>query len=252
VFNLIIFAVGGGVSYFFARRTIRPIEDALEAQTRFTADASHELRTPLAVMQTEIEVGLRDKQLTSIEAKKILTSNLEEVTRVSRLVDGLLRLARNGGALENAKRLDIAMVAKSALQNIQKQANAKNIQVQLELSSAMVRGDKENLVELATILLDNAIKYSPRGASIWLKTYIDGKNAVLMIADEGEGIKASQLEHIFDRFYRADTSRSKQKVEGFGIGLSIAKQIAEAHGGVVEAHSKLGEGSTFLVKLARY
>jgi signal transduction histidine kinase len=252
VFNLIIFAVGGGVSYFFARRTIRPIEDALEAQTRFTADASHELRTPLAVMQTEIEVGLRDKQLTSIEAKKILTSNLEEVTRVRRLVDGLLRLARNGGALENAKRLDIAMVAKSALQNIQKQANAKNIQVQLELSSAMVRGDKENLVELATILLDNAIKYSPRGASIWLKTYIDGKNAVLMIADEGEGIKASQLEHIFDRFYRADTSRSKQKVEGFGIGLSIAKQIAEAHGGVVEAHSKLGEGSTFLVKLARY
>jgi signal transduction histidine kinase len=250
VFNLIIFAVGGGVSYFFARRTIRPIEDALEAQTRFTADASHELRTPLAVMQTEIEVGLRDKRLTLTEAKKILLSNLEEVTRVRRLVDGLLRLARNGGGLESAKRLDLAMVAESALQNVQKQASAKNMQVQLELSSTMVRGDKENLVELATILLDNAVKYSAKGANIWLKTYIDGKNAVLMVADEGEGIKASQLEHIFERFYRADTSRSKQKVEGFGIGLSIAKQIAEAHSGTVEAHSKLGEGSTFLVKLA--
>ena len=251
VFNIIILAAGGGLSYFFARRTIRPIEEALEAQTRFTADASHELRTPLAVMQTETEVALRDKKLSAADAREVLSSNLEEVTRVRSLVDGLLRLARNGGAIEKPVKIEVASLAGEAMERVEKSAKAKKIGIETELKKVSVRGDNENLVELMVILLDNAIKYSARNKTIWLKTYTEGKHAVIMVADEGEGIKASQLEHIFERFYRADASRSKQKVEGFGIGLSIAKQIAEAHGGVIEAHSELGVGSTFLVKIPK-
>lgn len=251
VFNLIILAAGGGLSYFFARRTIRPIEDALEAQTRFTADASHELRTPLAVMQTETEVALRDKKLTATDARDVLKSNLEEVTRVRSLVDGLLRLARNAGAIEKPVKVELASLATEAMERVEKSAKVKKIRIETELKKVAVRGDKENLIELLVILLDNAIKYSGAGKTVWLKTYTEGKHAIVMVADEGEGIKASQLEHIFERFYRADTSRTKQKVEGFGIGLSIAKQIAQAHAGFIEAHSELGVGSTFLVKIPK-
>lgn len=251
VFNLFILVVGGGVSYFFARRTIRPIEDALEAQIRFTADASHELRTPLAVMQTEIEVALREKNLTAVESKRVLKSNLEEVTRVRDLVDGLLRLARNGGAVEESARLNLAAVATTALERVAKLATAKKIVFERDIAKAEFCGDKENIIELAVILLDNAIKYSPPNKRIWVRTYREGQYAVLMVADEGEGIKASQLPHIFDRFYRADVSRTKQAVDGFGIGLSIARQIVEAHGGEIEAHSEVGVGSTFLVRLPR-
>lgn len=217
VFNLIILVAGGGMSYFFARRTIRPIEEALEAQTRFTADASHELRTPLAVMQTETEVALRDKKLTISDAREVLVSNLEEITRVRSLVDGLLRLARNRGVIEKPVKLDVAAVARQALERVEKPAQTKRIMIEQELSKTFCRGDKENLEELVVILLDNAIKYSQSGKRVWLKSYATEKNAVLMVADEGEGIKASQLEHIFERFYRADASRTKQKVEGFGI-----------------------------------
>lgn len=251
LFNIIILVAGGGASYFFARRTIRPIEEALEAQTRFSADASHELRTPLAVMQTETEVALRDSKLTTTEAKEVLKSNLEEVVRVRSLIDGLLRLARNAGELEAVKRLNLADVAELAMDRIDKSAQVRKIKIESELTIVFCRGDKENLVELAVILLDNAIKYSQVGKTIWLRSYAEGKNVVLLVADEGEGIKASQLEHIFERFYRADTSRTKQKVEGFGIGLSIAKQIVEAHGGLIEAHSELGVGTTFLVKIPK-
>lgn len=250
-FNLIILVAGGGLSYFFARRTIRPIEEALEAQTRFTADASHELRTPLAVMQTETEVALRNKQLTISDARSVLKSNLEEVIRVRSLVDGLLRLARNSGAIEKAVKVDLAKAAAEALDRVEKPARAKSINLESELKKITVSGDRENIVELLVILLDNAIKYSASGKTVWLKTYSDGKQAVLMVADEGEGIESTQLDHIFERFYRADTSRSKQKVEGFGIGLSIVRQIAEAHGGLIEAHSELGVGSTFLVKIPK-
>lgn len=251
LFNIIILVAGGGVSYFFARRTIRPIEEALEAQTRFSADASHELRTPLAVMQTETEVALRDSKLTTAEAKEVLKSNLEEVVRVRSLTEGLLRLARSAGELETVKRLNLADVAELAMERMDKPARARKIKIEPELARVFCRGDQENLDELAVILLDNAVKYSQVGKTIWLKTYTEGKHAVMMVADEGEGIKASQLEHIFERFYRADTSRTKQKVEGFGIGLSIAKQIAEAHGGFIEAHSELGVGTTFLIKIPK-
>lgn len=195
----------------------------------FTADASHELRTPLAVMQTETEVALRDKKLSAADAREVLSSNLEEVTRVRSLVDGLLRLARNGGAIEKPVKIEVASLAGEAMERVEKSAKAKKIGIETELKKVSVRGDNENLVELMVILLDNAIKYSVSGKTIWLWSRIpETKHAVIMVADEGEGIKASQLEHIFERFYRADTSRSQaEKVEGFGIGLSIAKQIAE-------------------------
>ncbi len=248
-FNMIVFVLGGGLSYFLARRTIRPIEEALEAQTRFTADASHELRTPLTVMQTEIEVALRDPKLSARDARELLSSNLEEVSRVRSLVEGLLRLARNGGAVEHAEKLSLNQTAEAALERVAKLARAKRITIHSQLKPASVRGDAEHLTELAVILLDNAIKYSPRGGSVWVTTSKQGRLALLAVRDEGPGIATSELPHIFERFYRADASRSKHKVEGFGIGLSIAEQIAVAHGGRIDVQSKPKKGSTFTLKL---
>lgn len=249
MFNAVVLVVGGGLSYWFARRTIRPIEDALETQKRFTADASHELRTPLSVMQTEIEVALRDKDLTAQDSRDQLKSNLEEVVRMRSLVDGLLRLARNGSAIELTEMVDMRDILLSAIARVEKTSRAKKIVIDQKLKTVKLQGDRENLIELAVILLDNAIKYSPRGSTVHLKLTGNTKDAKLVVQDQGIGISPDEIHHIFERFYRADTSRSKQHVEGFGIGLSIAEQIALAHQGQIEVESTVSKGSTFTVRL---
>jgi signal transduction histidine kinase len=160
-----------------------------------------------------------------------------------------LRLARNGGAVEHAEKLNLVQIAEAALERVAKSARARRITIRPQLKPAAVRGDAEHLTELAVILLDNAIKYSPRGGSVWVTTSKQGRLAQLSVRDEGVGIAVSELPHIFERFYRADASRSKHKVEGFGIGLSIAEQIAVAHGGRIDVVSKPKQGSTFTLKL---
>jgi two-component system, OmpR family, sensor histidine kinase CiaH len=249
--NLFILIGGGILSYYLALRTLRPIEEAHEAQSRFVADASHELRTPIAAMRTETEVALMDPKLTLPEAKAKLHSNLEELERLTALSEGLLRLAQ----LENnelpKETVSVVTIMQKAVDQVLPLAEQKNILINTKADDTLaVKGDEASLVEALVILLDNAVKYSPKQSEIVMRGIKHQRGIVIQIKDSGTGIKATELPHIFDRFYRADTARSKQHVNGYGIGLAIAKNIVELHGGKISVQSHPGKGSTFEIHLS--
>ncbi len=248
--NLLILVSGGILSYFLALRTLKPIEEAHEAQSRFTADASHELRTPITAMRSENEVALMNPKLTLSQARQQIKSNIEELEKLTDLSDGLLRLARLEN--NNIKRdtIKISNLIAKAVDRAVPIAEKKNILITAQSdTAASVSGDESSLMEAIVILLDNAVKYSPAKSKVIVRAITKQKNVVIQVIDTGAGIKATELPHIFDRFYRADSSRSKQKITGYGLGLAIAKNIIEMHGGTVAADSKPGVGSTFTIVL---
>jgi two-component system sensor histidine kinase CiaH len=248
--NLVILVGGGVLSYYLARRTLKPIEDAHDAQSRFTADASHELRTPLTAMQSETEVALMDPGLTLEKAKKQLASNLEEMGKLTALSDGLLRLAQ----LENKelRRMPVPVdtVVEHALDRVLPWAEKKHILITVGgAKHVRTTGDTTALTEALVILLDNAVKYSPEKTEISVTVQKGTRQIAIEVADQGAGIKATELPHIFERFYRADAARSKQHVSGYGLGLAIAKNIAGLHGGDITVESTPGKGSRFTLVL---
>lgn len=247
LFNLMIFIVGGAASYALARRTLEPIEQSLESQKRFTGDASHELRTPLTVMQTENEVALRNPTLTKKDAIKQLKSNLEEVAKLKKLSDGLLRLASFDSALSLDNSVKIKPVIKEAVERWRKIALSKKINIKLDVDDLAVKGDRDSLIELMSVLIDNAIKYSSARSTITVSAHKKNKGVQINVSDSGQGIDARDLPKIFERFYQTESSRSAQ--QGYGLGLSIAKRIVEVHRGTLGVSSAPGKGSTFSVQL---
>jgi signal transduction histidine kinase len=252
-FNLLILLLSSGTSYFLARRTLKPIEDMLDSQNRFTADASHELKTPLTAMKTEIEVGIRDKNMNLGNAKKLLESNLEEINKLESLSNALLKLAKYQEETKSEfVKLPIDEVITEAYEKVQSLANEKSIEFSADLKNVKIKGDKQSLVELFVILIENAIKYSPKKSKIFINIKEDKKNVEISIIDHGIGIKASDLSYIFNRFYRADNSRNKEIVTGYGLGLSIAKRIVELNDGIISVSSKIGRGSEFVVIFPKF
>ncbi|MGB3023557.1 MAG: HAMP domain-containing sensor histidine kinase [Candidatus Saccharimonadales bacterium] len=248
-FNVVVLIGGGALSYLLAKRTLRPIQETLEAQARFSSDAAHELRTPLAVMQTETEVELRDKKSTKASHAETLQSNLDEVHRLRTLTDRLLLLANNQDMpLTTVQIEDVAVEAVNRSVAI---AQAKNIAIDNTISPALVTANVESLTDVLTILIDNAIKYSPTGSTIRLTSEVKDKIVELAVIDEGIGIAENDLPRVFDRFYRADQSRSKLNVEGHGLGLSIAKRHIEQQRGEVTVVSTEGKGTTFYLRLPK-
>lgn len=250
LFNLGTLIFGGLLSYGLARRTLQPIGDAFEAQSRFSSDASHELRTPLTAMQTEIEVALRNKDITKAQAIELLRSNLEEVAKLRALSEGLLRLSRSHTKELELRPVEVDKILNDVIERVIKPAEAKHIAVENEISDNLrVIGDHQSLVELLVILIDNAIKYSNQKSTINLKADVNGKQVLIHVVDHGRGIPAEQLPHIFERFYRVDSSRAKGGSEGYGLGLSIAEMIAKALGAQLSVKSTFGKGSTFTIIL---
>lgn len=245
-FNFFILAVSFGLGYFLAKRTLKPIRQMMESQNRFTADASHELRTPLTAIKSEIEVNLRDQNLSLENAKKLLQSNLEEVEKLENLSSSLLKLAN----YENNKNLTVEnvvledVIVESYLR-VEKQAKEKNITFENDLKNIKINGNKDSLIQLFKILLDNAIKYSKPNSKIFILMDKVKNDAIIKVRDQGMGIKEEDLKHIFDRFYRTDLSRSKNKNNGYGLGLSIAMQIVKLHKGKIIVKSQVGQGSEF-------
>ncbi len=247
ILNLLTLIGGAFLSHYLARRTLSPIERALEAQSRFASDASHELRTPLAAIQTENEVALRSKDLTLKRAKDLLASNLEEVMRLRDLSDGLLRLAR--GDKLNLEPVWLDDVATEAMNHVLKTAQHKSINIEETVPHVQVMGDQKALTQVVVALLDNAIKYSDEKAAISIAGGQDGSMRTISVADRGAGIPAEQLPHIFDRFYRIDASRTKHAAAGYGLGLAIAQHIIEQHNGTIRVVSTVGKGSTFTLNI---
>lgn len=249
--NAVIFVLSGVAGYFLAGRTLAPIEQAMDEQKRFVADASHELKTPLTALQTSIEVALRDKKLSLKDAKSALKGSLEDIENLKKLSNDLLSLTsfqQNGHKLPMNK-VDVEDAVSSAYKKIEPLAKEKNITLNLETTNLKLKANFESLEKLITILLDNAVKYTPNGGKVSLSVYKGQRNAVIKVKDTGVGIAKHDIPHIFDRFFRADASRTKGKVDGYGLGLSIAKSIAQLHNGEIKVDSSPNKGSTFIVKL---
>jgi len=249
--NLVILAISAASGYFLSGRTLKPIKEMVEEQNRFITDASHELRTPLTTLKTEIEVNLRNKKLSVEEAKAILKSNLEEVNNLQVLSDDLIKLTRYQPEKNVLTLVEVTskQLFDEAVKKIVNQSEAKKIKINTIGEELKFEGNRKTLVELLIILLDNAIKYSPGQSEIKLEAEkVDG-SIFLHVSDQGVGIEEKDLPHIFDRFYRADRSRTKIEVSGYGLGLSIARKIAERHGGSIRVKSKINSGSVFTVEL---
>jgi two-component system OmpR family sensor kinase len=226
------------------------LDDAFHQMRQFSADASHELQTPLTILKGEMEVALRSAR-TPEEYQRVLESGLEEIDRISHLVEGLLLLARaDAGVL----RLDLRLVElKELLQEIYEQmkvvANDHAVSLQTaSMEAVSIQGDREHLRRLLLNVVDNAIKYTPAGGSVTLSLQHDGEWALLKISDTGIGLSQEEQERIFSRFHRATEARSRDE-KGVGLGLSIARSVAEAHGGRIQVESTPGQGSTFMVFL---
>jgi len=247
--NLLVLLAGGAFSYWLARRTLEPIEANMEAQNQFVSDASHELRTPLTALQATNEVALRKKKLSTKEAKEILEYNVAEVLKLKTLTDNLLRLARHDTAPLHTQTVSLQDVATDAINNVMQAAIAKNIAIEDKVKNISIQGDKPNLTQAVVVLLDNAVKYSKKGGTIFIDGYTRGKHAHIRVRDEGVGIAKKDLPHIFDRFYRADQSRNKQQAEGYGIGLALAQKIITSHGGEITTKSTEGKGTVFTISL---
>ncbi|OGG04893.1 hypothetical protein A2Z33_06360 [Candidatus Gottesmanbacteria bacterium RBG_16_52_11] len=249
--NLGILGLSGIASYFLAGRTLRPIEDMVDAQKRFIADASHEMRTPLTSIKSEIEVALRQKALTSRQARSVLRSNLEEVGKMQGFTDYLLTLSKyeTGEISLPVEPVNLRTSVEEAVRRQRQHIRNRDITVNTQTPDVYVKANPESLTELVTILLDNAVKYSPEGSAVNIRISRGRSAARLEVKDRGQGIKASDVPYIFNRFYRADTSRSKHSADGYGLGLSIAKSIAGMYRGDIAVRSTPGKGSTFTVSL---
>jgi two-component system, OmpR family, sensor histidine kinase CiaH len=246
--NLLILGLSGLAGFFLASRTLEPIKEMVEEQNRFITDASHELRTPLTALRSEIEVSLRDKNLKLGAAKKLLESNLEEVNNLQALSDGLINLTQYQRNTIPFEKLSIQEITKEAIRKVSPLAKQKNITIENRVSDLALPGNKQMLTELLVIFLDNAIKYSSRKTKVTIKSLEEDGKVKLIISDQGVGIEKEIIPHLFDRFYRAEKSRTKD-TPGYGLGLSIASEIIEQHHGQVKVESKVGGGSKFIVTL---
>jgi heavy metal sensor kinase len=236
-------------------QTLNSMLERLEASfnriTQFTADASHELRTPLALMRTTTEVSLRTSQNVA-DYREAHEEVLAELEKTSSLVEKLMLLARADAGVETLQHtpINLAECLRDACKDGGILADAKQLTFKEDIDSSelFVDGDSHALHRLFLILIDNAVKYTPSGGSITVGLRRSGDSAVTEFRDTGIGIRADDLPNIFERFYRADKARSRE-FGGIGLGLSIARWVAEAHRGSIEVESTPGAGSVFRVRL---
>jgi signal transduction histidine kinase len=223
----------------------------VDEQNRFIGDASHELRTPLTSLKTAMEVTLRDKNLSLLNAKKTIKESITEINRLQSLSEGLLQLTqyqKPNGNLQFQKVI-LSEVIEEAIKKIEPLAKQKVITIDYKVEGYEINGNKFGLIDLLVILLDNAVKYSHKNTTVTITSHKTDRLVLLSVNDQGVGIAEKDLPHIFDRFYRADSARTKTAEGGYGLGLSIAKKIVEAHHGTIAVESRLGQGSKFTVLL---
>ena len=241
-------------------RMIGRLQTSFGALRRFTADASHELKTPLAVVRADVERAMHPGA-SGHERAQALEEAMQEIARMSDLVDSLLTLARADEGRFDLHREPVQMdpLVRDVYETAVILGEDAGVTVTLPLvEDAVVLGDETRLRQLFLNLITNAIKYTPKGGQVEITLSLRNNNEVgLSVRDTGVGIAAADLPHVFDRFWRADRARSRKGTDGraiaersgFGLGLAISQWIAQAHGGTLTAQSRLGRGSTFTVLL---
>ena len=229
---------------------IERLAEAFEHSRRFMADASHELRTPFTILRGELESFVQDDRLAP-DLRQRAASALEEVERLSKIVEGLFAISRldAGEAQAEWVKFDLAQLATATADQMFLLAEDKNIRIECAAEKGVwVQGDRARLKQVVVNLLDNAIKYTPAGGSVTLAVGTKDQKALLEVKDDGIGIAPEALPHVFERFFRVDKARSREP-GGAGLGLSIVRSICHAHGGVTEVTSEINHGSRFAVRL---
>lgn len=238
-------------SIYLSVLSVRPLLASFQKQKEFVENASHELRTPLAVLQNRLESLFRKPEATIMESSESIAASLEEVRNMRRLTSNLLHLARRDDGFKPEMGEVTPDFFEELVESYQMMAEEQEKSFEAHiLFSSPIRSDKILLKQLVTILVDNAIKYTGQDGHIGLTMQLKEKYLFIEVADNGTGISPEAKKKIFDRFYRVDKARTRQ-AGGFGLGLSLAKQIVTSLGGTITVKDNLPKGSLFQVKLPR-
>ena len=229
--------------------TFERLESAFARQKQFTADAAHELRTPISVIISEAQTVLA-REREPAEYRESLEACLSAAQQMRHLTESLLQLARSDASHEQAPRtqIDLASIAQDSAAYVAYLAQKQHIKIFPDLAPAKALGSADELRQVITNLLTNAIDYNRPYGQVHLTTRSENECAVVTVRDNGHGIADNDLPHIFDRFYRTDQARSRASGRS-GLGLPICKAIVETHGGTIDAASAVGRGTLFTIRL---
>jgi len=227
--------------------TFARLETAFAQQQQFTADAAHELRTPVSVMLTQTQTAL-NRERSAPEYRETIEACQRATQRMRRLIESLLELARLDAGREQMKRMkfDLSQTAWDCVELVRPLAAERGVKIHCDLPAVDGYGDSERLSQVITNLLANDVQYNKINGEVRISAKLQGSMILLAVSDTGPGISSEDLPHVFERFYRADPSRSSGQT---GLGLAISRAIVEAHGGTIEVSSQPGTGTTFTVAL---
>lgn len=248
VLNGVMLLVGYWLSLLLARRTLEPIERSIEQQAQFVSDASHELRTPLSALLLNNEVALRKPTLTDKKARQVLGQNVAEIKKLTELSNSLLDLAKSDQTMTEPELVNPATLIEEVVTRFTPAAQVK--WVKLVYDNQSPTGDvplQTNAVrQILAIFVDNAIKYAPsKNGEVALQARLKKNTLEFIVKDNGPGIAPGDQKHIFERFYRADAARTRTGVSGHGLGLAIAKSLADRCGYTIRIKSQPPNGAEF-------
>lgn len=231
----------------------RQVKASQQAQRDFVANVSHDLKTPLTSIQGFSQAILDGTAADREETQRAAGIIHDEADRMRRMVDDLLLLARmDAGQLQLARQpVDLVELLAGCVASLEPRARQGGVTLQVDAVAGIppLNGDGDRLAQLFTNLLDNALKHTPSGGRVAVTLEQQHREAIVAITDTGPGIPAEQLERVFERFYRVDSSRARSQTKRVGLGLTICKELVEAHGGRIAAESVVGVGSKFSVYL---
>lgn len=249
-FNLGIFVIGIFVSRSLAKLTLAPIERAMMKQTQFIFDASHELKTPLTAMLVRNEVALRKKSLPEEKAREVIEKNIEEILKMKELTASMLDVARENGEPEKSTEINVPEFLAGLQEKLAPVARGRGVKIGMEMNlgkNLRTSAAKNTLEQILTIFADNAMKYSGEKI-IYLRAGRRGKNVAFSVKDNGAGVKKEDQKRIFERFYQVDAARTRTEDKtSHGLGLAIAKNLAERQGYKIVLRSSEGRGAEFEV-----
>ena len=249
-FNLGIFVIGIFVSRSLAKLTLAPIERAMMKQTQFIFDASHELKTPLTAMLVRNEVALRKKSLPEEKAREVIEKNIEEILKMKELTASMLDVARENGEPEKSAEISVPEFLADLQEKLAPVARERGVKIETEMNlgkNLRASVAKNTLEQILTIFTDNAMKYSEEKI-IYLRAGRRGKNVAFSVKDNGAGVKKEDQKRIFERFYQVDAARTRTEDKtSHGLGLAIAKNLAERQGYKIVLQSSEGRGAEFEV-----